>query len=81
MPSDRLEAAHRCVDYLYSTRDDGRWDALECLLDAWMREARPAEFHCLGERLVALASARRAATVIPLLGRLRQRAMVNCRLC
>lgn len=70
---DRLEAVHLFVDYLYDCRADGRFDALEALCIAWKDGAPPEAFACLGRDLVAIADAKRRATVIYLADRARRR--------
>lgn len=73
MPLERLEVAHRSIDYLWTTRANGRWNALECLLAAWQREAKAKYFVCFGQQLADLADRRHRAVVINFSDRRRQR--------
>jgi hypothetical protein len=73
MPLDRLEAAHDFLNYLWQTRSNGRWNAVESLFGAWQREAPGKYFVCLGQQLADLADRRRRAPVINFSDRRRQR--------
>lgn len=73
MPLDRREAAHQYIDYLWDTRHNGRWTAMECLFSAWQREARAEYYICFGHDLAVLAERRRSATVIDFAERRQER--------